>query len=203
MAGAHIPQEARQRAGVAAIRWWEENKDRTAPHLPPPPPPVQHDPAAAKRVQSLRLRLGLSIVQVAKEIGDDEVSKPGLGKWLKGKDTTRPSVQLAGVAAIQWWEQNKDRTAPPLTTRAGKDKDEDNDARWEAERKVLQENVEAATAARMVCKQEPGSEDEDNDAGWEAERKVLQENVDAATAARVVCKLEPVVPEVQRRRRVT
>ena len=92
------------KAGAAAMRWHQENKDRPTPAAAAEPPP--YNAADAARVRALIARLGVTQREVASVCG---VSKGGLSNWLGGRDTRTPRVLKVGAAAMRWHHENKGR----------------------------------------------------------------------------------------------
>ena len=92
------------KAGMAAMQWHQKNKGRPTPTAAAGPPP--YTAADAARVRALIARLEMSQVKVARAC---RVNQSALSDWLGGRNTQKPSVLKAGVAAMQWHHENKAR----------------------------------------------------------------------------------------------
>ena len=98
------------KAGAAAMRWYQENKDRPTPVPPAEPPPYNAADAARvgalmARVGALMARLKATQSEVARACG---MQSGALSHWLRGRQTRTPSV----APAVRWRQQNKDRPTP-------------------------------------------------------------------------------------------
>ena len=92
------------KAGAAAMRWHQKNKDRPTPVATAEPPP--YNAADAARVGALIARLGMTQRGVASACG---ANQSALSDWLGGRHTRKPSVLKAGAAAMRWHHENKGR----------------------------------------------------------------------------------------------